>query len=159
MKVLNESCVLILSYNEKRIIEFNPNSNQTTEVVSNLKEPVNINIMRSDGEVLYLVTCYRTHSVDVYDEGWKLVRTFGGEGQADGQMRNPWGTTFTKQGILVADCSNGRISLYSTEGNFIKHILKRNDGIDYRIGLSFTRSFLWLSHSNQASVKCYKLRQ
>ena len=157
MKVLNESCVLILCYNEKRIVEFNPNSNQTKTVVSNLKDPVHVNIMRTEGEVLYLVTCYGTHSVDVYDEGWKLVRTFGGYGQADGQMMNPWGTTITKQGILVADCSNGRISLYSTEGNFIKHILKRNDGIDYPLGLLFTRPFLWLSRNSPASVKCYRL--
>ena len=159
MKILNESCVLLLSYNEKRIIEFNPDNNQTKIAVSNLKDPVHVNIMRSEGEVLYLVTCDGTHSVDVYDEGWKLVRTFGGYGQADGQMWNPFGTTITKQGILVADCSNGRISLYSSEGKFIKHILTYNDGIGYPVGLSYARPFLWLSHSGPISVKCNKLSE
>ena len=73
--------------------------------------------MRSEGEVLYLVTCRGTHSVEVYDEGRKLVRTFGEEEEeVVGQMRNPWGTTITKQGILVADFSNSQISLYSTKG-------------------------------------------
>ena len=159
MKVLNESCVLLLSYFEKKITEFNPNINQSKTVISNLKEPVHVNIMRSEAGVLFLVSCHGTHSVDVYDEGWKLVRTFGGHGQADGQMMNPEGTTFTKQGILVADYSNGRISLYSTEGKFIKNILTRNDGISYPVGLLFTRPFLWLSHSSPHSVKCYKLCQ
>ena len=156
MKVLNKSCVLLLSYNQKRIIEFNPNNNQTKTEVKNLKNPVHVNIMRSEGELLYLVTCCGTHSVDVYDEGWKLVRTFGGHGEADGQMMYPRSSTYTKQGILVADQSSHRISLYSTEGKFIKHIFTKIDGISYPVSLSFTRPFLWLSHSGPF-VKCYKL--
>ena len=159
MKVLNESCVLLLSRYEKRITEFNPTYNQTKTVVSNLKSPVHINIMRSEVELLYLVTCRGTHSIDVYDEGWTLVRTFGEEGPADGQMMYPWGTTFSKQGILVSDQSNYRISLYSTEGKFIKHILTKKDGICYPMGLSFTIPFLWLTHCGPSSLKCYKLCQ
>ena len=159
MKILNESCIVLLSQSENRISEYNPKYNQTKIVVSNLKDPVHVNIMRSEGEVLYLVTCDGTDSVDVYDEGWKLVRAFGGYGQADGQMWNPFGTTISKQGILVADTSNGRISLYSTEGKFIKHILTNNDGIGYPVGLSYARSFLWLSHSGPISVKCNKLSE
>ena len=159
MKVLNESCILLLSYSEKRIAEFNLNSNQTKTVVSKLNYPVHLNVGRCEDEVLYLVTSQGTHSVNVYDEGWKLVCTFGGEGQEDGQMMNPWGTTFTKQGILVADFSNYRVSLYSTKGNFIKHILTRNDGISNPVGLSYARPFLWLSHSGPVAVKCYKLCQ
>ena len=159
MKVLNESYVLLLSQSENRITEYDPNSSETKIVVSNLKSPIHVNIMRSEVEVLYLVTCRRTNSVDVYNDGWKLVRTFGGQGQADGQMWHPWGTTSTKQGILVADFSNSRISLYSTKGYFVKHILTRNDRIGYPVGLLFTRPFLWLSHSSSSSVKCYKLCQ
>ena len=159
MKVLNESCVLLLSYYQKRIIEFNPNNNQTKTVASNLKEPVHVNIMRSEGEVLYLVTCHGTHSVEVYDDGWKLMRTFGGYGQVDGQMMYPWSSTYTKQGILVADQNNLRISLYSTEGKFVKHILKKNDGLCYPVGLSCTRTYLWLTHSCLSALKCYKLCQ
>ena len=159
MKVLNESCVLLLSHTENRIAEFNPNSNQTKITVSNLKEPVHVNIMRFEGKVLYLVTCYGTHSVDVYDEEWKLVRTFGGQGQAEEQMWNPEGTIFTKQRIVVADNSNYRISLYSAEGKFIKHILTRDDGIGNPVGLSFTRPFLWISQDGPSSVTCYRLCQ
>ena len=157
MKVLNESCVLLLSESENRIAEYNPNINQTKTAVSNLREPVNVNIMRCEDEVLYLVSCQGTHSVDVYDEKWKLVRTFGGRGQSDGQMMCPRRTTITKQGILVADCFNGRISLYSTQGTFIKHILTRNDSIGCPVSLSFNRPLLWLSHSSPPSVKCYRL--
>ena len=159
LKVLNECCVLLLSRSENSITEFNPNNNQSKIAVSKLNDPVNVNIMRSEGEVLYLVTCRGRHSVDVYDERWKLVCTFGGYGQAGGQMMNPWGATITKQGILVADNLNYRISLYSTEGKFIKHILTRNDGTGSPMGIIFTRPFLWLTHGSMPSVKCYKLCQ
>ena len=145
IKVLNESSVLLLSHSENKITEYNPNSNQTRIVVSNLKDPVHVNIIWSEGEVLYLVTCRRTHSVELYDDGWKLVHTFGGEGQADGQMIHPEGTTFTKQSLLIAQYSNHRISLFSRNGEFIKHVLTSNDGIVHPMGLSYTRPFLWLS--------------
>ena len=158
MKVLNESCVLLLSYDQNRIIEFNHNNNQTKDVVCNLKNPVYVNIKRSEGEVLYLVSCHGTHSVDVYDEGWKMVRTIGGHGHAGIHMKNPRSSTYTKEGILVADLSNFRISSYSTEGKFVKHILTKNDGISSPVGLSFTRPFLWVTYSG-ASVICYKLCQ
>ena len=157
MRVLNESCVLLLSQSKTRIAEFNPNNNQTKILARKLNNPVHVHIMRSGGEVLYLVTSWGRCSVDVYDEGWKLVRTFGGEGQADGQMVCPWGTTNTKQGILVADESNHRISLYSTEGKFIKHILTMDDGIGTPRDLSYAKPFLWLSYGKPPSVKCYKL--
>ena len=112
-------------FDEKRIIEINPNNNQTKKVVNNLNWPVHVNIMRSEYDILCLVTCHGTHTVDLYDEGWKLVRTFGGPGQTNGQMMHPLGTTFTKQGILVADQSNHRIRFYSIESKFIKHICYR----------------------------------
>ena len=112
VKVLNESCILLLSHTENRMAEFNPKNKQSKIAVSNLKYPVHVNIMRSEGEVLYLVTCLGTHSVDVYDEKWKMVRTFGGYGQADGQMWNPFGTTITKQGILVADQWSNQFIFY-----------------------------------------------
>ena len=140
MKVLNDSCVLLLSNSE--ITGFNPNNIQIKILVRNLKDPVHVNIMRSECEVLYLVTCQETHSVDVYDEGWNHVRTFGEYRQADGQMTYPWGTTLVKQGILVADQCNHRISLYSTEGKFIKHFLTKNDRISNPVCLLFTRPFL-----------------
>ena len=159
IKVLNESCVLLLSYCEKKITEFNLSNNQTKILVSNLKNPVHVNIMKSKGEVKYLVTCQETHSIDVYDEGWKLVHTFGGYGEADGQMKDPEGTALTKQGILVAEETKSQINLYSTEGKFIRHILRREDGISDPVGLSFTTPFLWLSHCNPPYVECYKICQ
>ena len=76
------------------------------------------------------------------------ISTFGEAGHADGQMMYPWGTTTTKQGILVADNTNYRISFYSTEGKFIKHTLTRNGEISFPMGLSYTRPFLWLSQVN-----------
>ena len=90
-------------------------------LVSNLKNPVHVNIMRSKCEVKYFVTCRETHIVDVhvYDEG--LVHIFGGHGEADGHMENPEGTALTKQGILVAEESKTRICLYSSKGKFIRH--------------------------------------
>ena len=115
--------------------------------------------MRSEGEVLYLVTCHGTHSVDVYDDRSKLMCTFGGRGKEDGQMMYPWGTTFTKQGILVADQFNHRISLYSTEGKFLKQIVTSNDEIQFPLGLLFIRPCLWLALNNPPSVKCYILCQ
>jgi DNA-binding beta-propeller fold protein YncE len=56
----------------------------------------------------------------------------GTGGNADGQLQNPMGVTFTADGryILVADYSNHRVSKFSTDsGAFVAHVV--SNGISY----------------------------
>ena len=155
--VVNDSCMYLLSYNECRIVEFNLNTNTTREVVNNLKSPRNLNVIQKEGCIKYCVSCYGTHSVMVYDDTWNLLFTLGGPGSADGQLKSPWGVTCTTEGILVADQSNHRISQFSFEGTFMKHILTKNYDIRYPLGITFNSPYLWMTQCGPYTVKCYEI--
>ena len=155
--VVNNNCMYILSKAEGKVIEFNLNTNTTREVASNLKDPSNLNVIQKEGCVKYCVSCYGTHNVMVFDDTWKQLFTLGGPGSGDGLLNGPWGVTYTTEGILVADQMNNRISQFSFEGTFMKHILTKNDGIGRPLGVTFNNPYLWMTQWDPFTVKCYKI--
>ena len=155
--VVNDIYIYLLSKNEKRVVKFNLNTNTTREVVSNFKIPSNLNVIQNDGCVKYCVSCYETHSVMVYDDTWNLLFRLGGFGSGDGLLNSPWGVTCTTEGILVADQINNRISQFSFEGTFMKHILTKKDGIGHPLGITFNGQNLWMTQSVPYTVKCFKI--
>ena len=153
--VVNNKCMYILSNAEGKVFEFNLSTNTTREVVNNLKNPRNLNVIQKEGCVEYCVSCYGTHSVMVYDDTWNLLFTLGGPGSGDGQLSCPWGVTCTTEGILVADQMNHRISQFSFEGTFMKHILSNKDNIGCPLSIAFNSPYLCLTRANR--VKCFKI--
>ena len=156
MLVVNDSCVVLVCNSSRRVVEYNPNNNNTKVAVSNLNDPVQVSLMKREGHILYMVTCGGNHDITVYDEKWNQLFIFGGYGNADGQLYNPWSTAYSTEGILVSDSSNHRVCLFSFDGTFIKHILTNKDGINYPMGLTFLSPYLWVT-SQSPSVKCFKL--
>ena len=152
---VNDKCMYLLSNAEGKVVEFNLNTNITREVVSNLRNPYNLNVIQKEGCVKYCVSCFGTHSVMVYDDTWNLLFTLGGPGSGDGQLSYPWGVTCTTEGIVVADQSNLRISQFSFQGTFMKHILSDKDGIGYPLSIAFNSPYLWLTQPS--GVKCFKI--
>ena len=54
---------------------------------------------------------------------YKLVRRTGTEGGGEGQLYNPYGLCIDYNGdVYVADCVNNRVSVFSKELNFMKHL-------------------------------------
>ena len=155
--VVNDSCMYLLSHNESRIVELNLNT-ITSREVTNLTNPYNLNVIEKEGCVKYCVSCQtKTHCMMVYDYTWNLLFTLGVRGSGDGQLSCPWGVTCTTESILVADLNNQRISQFSFEGTFMKHILTKNDGIRSPVGIAFNSPYLWMTQCNPYTVKCYKI--
>ena len=158
MLVVNDSCVVLVCPSTGRVVEYNPNNNNTNVAVSNLDYPVQVRLMKREDHILYMVTCWgNSHDISVYDGQWNQLFTFGGRGNADGQLYNPWSTAYTTEGILASDMSNRRVCLFSFDGKFIKHILTNKDGINNPMGLVFLSPYLWVTSQRSSSVKCFKL--
>ena len=155
--VVNQSCVYLLSKSAQKVVGFDLNNGTTKLVVGGLDEPSNINLIHHEGQVKYCVSCSKTHSVKVYDENWLLLFTLGEEGKEDGQLHNPWGVTCTTEGILVADQTNKRVSHFSFEGKFIKHILTCIHDLGSPFGITFQRPYLWMTQANLCAIKCFKI--
>ncbi|KAI8493742.1 hypothetical protein Bbelb_286630 [Branchiostoma belcheri] len=70
-----------------------------------------------------LVSDFKDHYVYKYNQSEQLLVKFGGEGQADGQLKNPCGVCSDSSGnIIVADSSNGRVELFDRSGAFLGHV-------------------------------------
>ncbi|XP_071444245.1 E3 ubiquitin-protein ligase TRIM71 [Hetaerina americana] len=57
------------------------------------------------------------------------VLVLGGEGEEEGRLCRPWGVAVDKRGnIVVADRSNNRIQIFSSEGRFLRAFGKQGSG-------------------------------
>jgi DNA-binding beta-propeller fold protein YncE len=72
-----------------------------------------------------VVSELRTHRISVFsrDDG-ALLRRFGCEGAGDGELDHPLGLCFMSDDrhIAVAEYNNDRVSVFSVEGEFIRHV-------------------------------------
>jgi DNA-binding beta-propeller fold protein YncE len=65
------------------------------------------------------------HRISVFSRGdGALLRRFGSEGSGDGQLQEPLGLCFMSghRHVAVADCGNHRVSVFSVEGEFVRHV-------------------------------------
>ncbi len=53
-----------------------------------------------------------------------FFRRFGSHGSGDGQLKHPHGLCFMSghRHVAVADCNNHRVSVFSMEGDFVRHV-------------------------------------
>jgi len=64
------------------------------------------------------------HCVKVFDSTGQLLLKFGSLGSADGHLKHPRGVAVDPAGnIIVADQDNNRVSLFTADGRFVRHIL------------------------------------
>ena len=70
------------------------------------------------------VTDTRLHTLFQFSKkAYQLVRRTGTKGKGEGQLYNPCGLcTDTNGDVYVADCNNDRVSVFSKELSFLKHL-------------------------------------
>jgi tripartite motif-containing protein 71 len=78
----------------------------------------------ADDDII-MVSEYSAHRISVFSRGdGALLRRFGSQGSGDGQLNYPYGLCFMSghRHVAVADRSNDRVSVFSVEGDFIRHV-------------------------------------
>ena len=64
------------------------------------------------------------HCVKVFDSTGQFLLKFGSLGSRDGHLKHPRGVAVDPEGnIIVADQDNNRVSMFTRDGHFIRHIL------------------------------------
>ena len=95
-----------------------------------------------------------------------LRNTFNFSGSYDGELKYPEGVatvklTNGKDGILVSDEGNCRISLFTEEGKFLGHVITKADDKNLKdpqnISVSNTGEEMVVRQANQVSIRVYKL--
>jgi tripartite motif-containing protein 2/3/tripartite motif-containing protein 71 len=76
-------------------------------------------------DTVIVVSVVGTDRISVFsrDDG-ALLRHIGSYGSGDGQLCSPHGLCFMSghRHVAVADSSNGRVSVFSVEGEFVRHV-------------------------------------
>ena len=99
-------------------------SSQTLKVnLKGLSKVYSVSSGCVNGSVVYIVSECQTHKVHVYNGSWSLITSFGGQGSGNGQLYNPYSAYMSQGHIFVADFENYRVSMFNSDGQFVKHIL------------------------------------
>jgi DNA-binding beta-propeller fold protein YncE len=72
-----------------------------------------------------MVSEYTAHAISVFRRrDGALLRRFGSEGSGDGQLKYPLGLCFMSghRHVAVAEYVNRRVSVFSVEGEFVRHV-------------------------------------
>jgi hypothetical protein len=103
-----------------------------------------------------------SNKVLVYDKSCQFRFTYDMEG-GNRKFRSfdPRGLSTDSQGnILISDGENHAVHLISQDGDFITHLMTKNDGISYPWGISVDQADnLWLVEEKSAKVKVYQYLQ
>ncbi|MDH3884240.1 MAG: NHL repeat-containing protein [Desulfobacterales bacterium] len=96
-----------------RLIEAQP----LFEVRDQLNQPSDVTVSK-DGRI-YVVDGVNS-KIRIYDQGGRLVSSFGSAGAGSSQLRFPLGIDLDGSGnIYVADAGNHRVQIFSAQGDFI----------------------------------------
>jgi hypothetical protein len=118
--VAPDNFVFVVDYNNKRVQVLTPTLDFHCFVgVGQLRGPVGV---CANADVV-VVTEDRRISVFKRSDG-ALLRQFGSEGRGDGQRIWPCGVCFvhSDRHIAIADMGNDRVSVFSIDGEFIRHV-------------------------------------
>lgn len=130
---------LVADRDAHAVLVFDRNGSFVTRRTSGFRRPTHLAVT-SRGHVV--VTDKDNHRIQVFASStWTHVRTFGSEGDRDGQFRYPWEVAVNSADqILVSDSKNYRVQLFTAAGVFVaKHCLERasRDDKDGPRGVAF----------------------
>ena len=109
--------------------------------------------------MFYIVSECDAHTVRVYNDRWRLVRSIGGEGDSDGRLdRSDAARVLPDNTVIVTDWDNNRISRFTIQGDFIHHVIKQSDGIRRPTRLAVQYPYVWVAEGYN-NIICYQIYQ
>jgi DNA-binding beta-propeller fold protein YncE len=89
--------------------------------VGHLRDPLGV----CGNDDIIVVSEWQAHRISVFNRhDGALLRRFGTGGISDGQLRFPYGLCFMSghRHVAIAELGNHRVSVFSVEGEFIRHV-------------------------------------
>jgi DNA-binding beta-propeller fold protein YncE len=121
--VASDDYVFVADYSNNRVQVLTPRLDFSAYVgVGELDCPTGV---CADDDVIVVSQVGAVHCISVFsrDDG-ALLRRFGSRGSGDGELFNPRGLCFMSGHghVAVAEWSNDRVSVFSVDGEFIRHV-------------------------------------
>ena len=161
MLVKDKTTIFVSQYeNPGGIFKYDTVKGTSETVVWELNKPSFMSRMYTPEGYRYIVTEAGAHRINVYNDRWGLLHSFGDKGSTEGLFDGPAATAITEMGtVLVADINNHRISHYSLDGQLLSHVVTREDGLEYPVGICYRRPYLWVCRWRADYVNCFELTE
>ena len=123
-------------------------SSQTVKFINigKVNGPTSVSHGCINGKVVYVVIANEDHfGVHVYNATWSRIAKFGHSGNENGQVNRPFSGVVSDQGqIIVADSYNYRVSMFTLDGQFVKHLILF-EGTERPLTVSLRGQHLWVT--------------
>ena len=149
--------LLLCDYDKGEVFTFKPSTGEKHFHVTGLRSPESVSYFFHNHTVYYIVCESGRHRINVYNQTWDLIRTIGTWGSNDGELKYPRSAIVSNEDtIIISDDYNHRVSEFSFNGTFLRHLLVRSDGIYKPYSMSYYYSHLWLTHGGYPHYKPYR---
>ena len=151
--VITHPDLLLLADSRKgEIFSYNVTSKNKQVHLTGLIYPTSVSFMTYNSHLYYIVCEPGRNQVLVYNSTWNFNKTLGNHESGDGQLAWPALAISLPDGSVII--GGNRFSLFTIEGKFVRHLIRRYDGSYQTQSMSTSLpSHLWLtdqrvSHSN-----------
>ena len=143
--ITHPDLLLLADWDKGEIFSYNVTS-ETKEVhLTGLWRPTSVSFMTYNSHLYYIVCEYFRDQVHVFDSSWSLYQTLGGPRSGERQLEGPFSAIGLPDGpVIISDELNNRVSLFTIEGKFGRHVLTRSDGLLYPQAMSISLPYIWL---------------
>ena len=154
-KIPDSDSLLLCDQNQAEVFTFNLSTGEKQVHISGLNGPRSVSYFFKDKMTYYIICESGNHSINVYNATWHLIRRIGRKGSDDGELNYPRAAAIVSDEytIIILDRENYRVSEFSFDGTFLRHILADVGRPTY---MSYYYPFLWLGYGT-ANLRRYKL--
>ena len=156
-KIPDKQTLLLCDLHKGEVFTFKPSTRQKKVRITGLMNPRSVSYLFYNNTVYYIVCEETGHRITVYNNTWDRIRTIGRRGSDDGEINYPQSAIVSDEDtIIISDHVNHRISEFSFNGTFLRHLLVRSDGIRYPRHMSYYYPHLWVRHGGSYPYKLYR---
>ena len=145
---------LITTPGNRCIYEYDADKNIVKNVLKDLGYSSSIALVKRAGDVLYVST-HRQGCIKIHNQNGQLLKSVG----SDTKLGYPSCVKIINDYILVGDWGDHRVRCFNMDGDFIKNVLTKQDGIQYPWDMDFQFPYLWLIENEEAKPKYLKAFQ
>ena len=146
-KIPDKQTLLLCDYRKGEAFTFNPSTRQKKVRITGLKRPRSVSYFFYNNTVYYIVCEEEGDRINVYNNTWDRIRTIGREGSNEGELKIPQSAIVSDEDtIIISDFDNNRISEFSFNGTFLRHLLVSSDGFRYPRYMSYYYPHLWMTY-------------
>ena len=157
-EIPDKQTLLLCDISKGEVFSFKPSMGLKQVRITGLIQPTSVSYFFHNEAVYYIVCEGWKDRINVYNQTWDLIRTIGTKGSNDGELQYPASAIVSDEDtIIISDYWNHRVSEFSFNGAFLRHLLVRSDGIYGPYSMSYYYPHLWLVNGDPDKPYRYNL--